>query len=187
MEEALKLLNTLFSPTNSWGNFVRKSLTTVLVASIGAYAYNRYEYATRSSWEDLPLHTAIEEGNRKEKAQEYVNDMMREYQTSINSIWVYSWPDARNLLPVIQSGHHANPLPLNYFQMQDATAIGQLALEQCAEVDRPNRSLIACPIIAANDAWGVTIFEIKEGVDRPDYWRSTFGALTHKLSNFIYK
>ena len=56
-------------------------------------------------------------------------------------------------------------------------------MERCVEMDRPGH-LVACPIMAENDAWGVDVFELKE---RPEnYWRSVYAALTHKLSHIIY-
>ena len=100
---------------------------------------------------------------------------------------MYSWPDARTLMPVIHSGHQRDPMPIGYFQIREASAVGQLVMERCTEIERLETKLTACPIMAENDAWGVVIFEAKDGVRRPNGWQGIYAALTHKLSHIIYQ
>ena len=185
MDEAFKFLTTMASPGKTWGSFFRKTLSTLLVASIGAYGFNAYQRMERSHWEDLPLHTAIEKGDISAEVEEYLTKLLQS-NPDLRSIWVYSWPDARTLEPVAHSGHFVNPMPLGYFQITDAHAIGQMVMEQCAGLNRRQQTLTACPIMAANDAWGVVIFECEDSKHRPDRWRSVYAALTHKLSHIIY-
>ena len=184
MDELFKLLRSIVAPGNNWGSFSRKDLSTLMVACIGAYAVNRYEHFNRSHWEDLPLHTAITVGDRRDASQKYLDNLMRSHQGQLKGIWVYSWPDARTLIPVLHSGHYENPMPIGYFQVKDANSVGQLVMEQCAEIERLGNRLTACPIMAENDAWGVAVFELKE--NKQDHWRSVYAALTHKLSHIIY-
>ena len=106
---------------------------------------------------------------------------------SLRSIWVYSWPDARSLISVINSGHYINPLPLGYFTQSDVKTVGDLVLSNCSCLNRTDRKLLACPIMAENDAWGVVVFEHEQGTTRPDNYKATYGALAHKLSNIIYR
>jgi hypothetical protein len=87
---------------------------------------------------------------------------------------------------VAHSGHHINPLPLGYFLLRDREVIGDLVLAQCSCLKRPEKKLLACPIIAENDAWGVVVFEHEPGTDRPDGYKSVYAALAHKLSHIIY-
>ena len=186
MDEAFKFLNTVASPGKTWGCFFRKSLSTLLVACIGAYGFDQYKNMSRSHWEELPLHTAIEVGDKRKQTQKYLDSLVHSHGDHLKGVWVYSWPDARTLEPVAHSGHYVDPMPLGYFQVKDAHAIGQMVMEQCTELTRRDQTLTACPIMAENDAWGVVIFECKDHGQRPDRWRSVYAALTHKLSHIIY-
>ena len=69
MEEFAKLVTTIVSPGKDWATFIRKVLSTTLIACIGAYGFSQYEEMNRSHWDDLPLHTAIEVDDRREEAQ----------------------------------------------------------------------------------------------------------------------
>ena len=176
----------MVSPGKTWGCFARKTISTILVASIGAYGFTQYQKLQRSHWEDLPLHTAIAEGSIAAEVQDYL-DKLIQADPSLRSVWLFSWPDARSLIAVAHAGHHVNPLPLGYFIRSDALTIGELALDQCSCLKRPDRKLLACPIIQENDAWGVVVFEHKTGTDRPTGYKHVYSALGHKLSNIIYK
>ena len=182
MDEAFKFLTTMASPGKTWGCFFRKSLSTLLVACIGAYGFNQYKNMSRSHWEDLPLDTAIDKGNIKGEVQKYLDGLIRADQ-NLYSVWVYSWPDARTLIPVASSGLHVNPLSLGYFLVEDYKEVGALVMERCVELNRPMH-LVACPIIAENDAWGVAVFNLKD--EKQNHWRSVYAALTHKISHIIY-
>ena len=105
LEEGFKLFTSIVSPGKTWGSFARKTLSMLLAADIGAYTFDRYEHMNRSHWEDLPLHTAIEVDDKRQRSQQYLDSLMRAHQGDIKGIWVYSWPDARTLIPVIHSGH----------------------------------------------------------------------------------
>ena len=184
-EKVIDLISQIVSPGKTWGCFFRKTLSTLLVASIGAYGFNAYQRLERSHWEDLPLHTAIAEGDIASEVQTYIDNLITQ-DPSLKSIWVYSWPDARSLITVANSGDPVNPLPLGYFLRSDSEPVGTLVFEECACLKRPNKKLLACPIMASNDAWGVVVFEHKAGIDRPDNYKNSYAALTHKLSNLIY-
>jgi len=181
-EKLFELLSQIISPGKTWGCFFRKTLSTLLVASIGAYSFNAYQRLERSSWEDLPLHTAIAEGDIASEVQRYL-DKLIQADDNLDSVWVYSWPDARSLIPTIHAGSHVNPLPLGYFLVDDYKQVGALAMEMCVELNRPLH-LVACPVIAENDAWGVVVFNLKGY--KANHWRSVYQAFTHKLSNLIY-
>ena len=185
MDKVLDIIASMVSPGKTWGCFYRKTLSTLLVAAIGAYGFNVYQRFERSHWEDLPLHTAILEGDISSRVQRYLEGLKRA-DPGIKSIWVYSWPDARSLIPVAHAGNHINPLPLGYFLLGDREVIGDLVLSECSCLKRPGRKLLACPIFAENDAWGVIVFEHEPGTERPDGYKSVYAALAHKLSNIIY-
>ena len=180
--KAFKLLNKIVDPGHDWGHFLRKSLSILLVAGIGAYGFNTYQRLQHSYWEDLPLHTAIDRDDKKEKVQKYLNRLIQA-DPNLESVWLYSWPDARSLIAVASAGNHINPLPLGYFWVEDYKEVGKLVMEQCAQMNRPDK-IIMCPIMASNDAWGAIAFKIKG--DAPNHWRAVYASLAHKLSHLIY-
>ena len=184
-EEFIKLLQSMVSPGKTWGCFFRKVISTSLVFTIGAYSFNQYQTLQRSFWEDLPLHTAIEKDEISDEVNRYINNLLAR-DPSLRGIWVYSWPDARSLLTVANVGDPINPIPLGYFLRSDAEAVGVLSFAECSCIKRPSKKLLACPIMANNDAWGVVVFEHELGTDRPDGYKTLYAALTHKLSNIIY-
>ena len=182
MDKVIDLIASMVSPGKTWGCFFRKTLSTLLVASIGAYGFNVYQRMERSHWESLPLHTAVKEGDTLQKVQLYLEGLIQRDST-LKSVWIYSWPDARTIIPVAHDGLHSNPLPLGYFLPRDAEAIGVMTFSQCDWLDRPGTFLYACPIEVENDQWGVIVFELKVSHD------DTLGlylSLAHKLSNIIY-
>ena len=185
MDKVIDLIAAIVSPGKDWGCFFRKTLSTLLVASIGAYGFNVYQRMERSHWEDLPLHTAIEKGDISAEVEEYLTELIQT-NPALVSVWVYSWPDARSLIPVAHAGDHINPLPLGYWLLSDAEDVGDLVLAQCSCLDRPGKKLLACPIIAENDAWGVIVFEHEPGTEREQGYRNIYSALAHKLSHIIY-
>ena len=185
-KEFIKLLGDLVSPGKTWDVFARKALSTLMAASCGVLVFTGYQSLQRSHWEDLPLHTAIQKEGVADEVQLYLDRLVREHGDHLEAVWVYSWPDARTLIPVAHAGFHVNPMPLGYFRVDDATPVGQLVMEQCAALDRYEKTLTACPIMAENDAWGVIVFQCTEDSNRPDRWRSIYATLAHKLSYIIY-
>ena len=185
MDKLIDLIASMVSPGKTWGCFARKTLSTILVASIGAYGFNTYRDYQRTAWENLPLELAVKEGDIGERVQSYL-DRLKAADPSLKSVWLYSWPDGRSLIAVAHAGNHTNPLPLGYFIRSDAKSIGELVLAECSCLKRPDRKLLACPIMAENDAWGIVVFEHEPGSKRPDGYKHVYAALTHKLQTIIY-
>ena len=103
MDKVIDLIASMVSPGKTWGCFFRKTLSTLLVASIGAYGFNAYQRMERSHWESLPLHTAVQEDDVSADVQKYL-DRLKQTDPSLKSVWLYSWPDARSLIPVAHAG-----------------------------------------------------------------------------------
>lgn len=185
MDKVIDLIASMVSPGKTWGCFFRKTLSTLLVASIGAYGFNAYQRMERSHWESLPLHTAVQEDNVSANVQKYLDRLIRA-DPDLKSVWLYSWPDARSLIAVAHAGHHVDPLPLGYFLLNDAGDVGELSMGQCTCLDRPGKNLLACPIMAENDAWGMILFVKEADTKQPPNYHSVYVALAHKLSNIIY-
>ena len=182
VDKILNLIEKLIVPEKTWGGFLRKSISTVLVASLSVCGYNLYRNHERSHWELLPLHTAIEQrSDIKPNVRLYIDTIVRT-NPHVDGVWVYSWPDARNLLPVIHSGSSEDPIPLGYFLVEDYMEVGLMSMEQCTSLQR-NSLLYACPIVAENDSWGVVVFVLnKDSINLI----GEMAALAHKISTIIY-
>jgi hypothetical protein len=183
VDKFLNLIEKLIVPEKTWGGFLRKTISTLLVASISVVGFTQYRDHQRSHWEELPLHTAIKANDRIEPQSRHFLETVVRTNPHVDSIWLYSWPDARNLHPVLHSGSSEDPIPLGYFLTEDYAEIGLLVMEQCTPLKR-NQRLYACPIVTENDSWGVVVFILNKDCDK------LFGemsALSHKLSNIIYQ
>ena len=108
MDKVLDIIASMVSPGKTWGCFYRKTLSTLLVAAIGAYGFNVYQRLERSHWEDLPLHTAVTEGDIEGRVRRYLQ-LLVAADDSLKSVWLYSWPDARTLIAVAHEGNPTNP------------------------------------------------------------------------------
>ena len=184
MKELIKLIEEIIGPENSWSKFARKFISVILTFSLGGVVWTEYQKIQRSGWEDLPLHTAINKGTIAKQVQDYLNRLLRMRTGELKSIWLYSWPDARTLIAVANAGDATNPLPLGYFQDSDAPQVGQLVMDQCTEIMRGNKNLVACPIVAENDSWGVIVFECHTPCTVQEIIQ--YKSFAHKLSHLIY-
>ena len=178
MDKALDIVASMVSPGKTWGCFFRKTLSTLLVAAIGAYGFNTYRRFEAKTFEALDLHEAVLVRGLPEKVQDNLDGLMRR-NPDLKSVWLYSWYDGRNVLPVAHAGSHLDPFPLGYFTKEHALQIGRLVLGQCTAIDM----LIACPIMADNDAYGVLMFEHDPATK---YISPNLAAIAHKLTILIY-
>ena len=185
MDKLVELIDHIVTPGKSWGGFFRKTLSLLTIAAMGAYAFNVYQDMQRSHWEDLPLHDAIDDRDKEKKVEFYLDTLVAT-DSYLTSVWLYSWPDARTLIPVAHAGDSTDPLPLGYFIRTDSKLVGELVMGQCACLDRPVMKLLACPIMAENDSWGIVVFNHRVETGRPENYKAIYVALAHKLSNIIY-
>lgn len=183
------LVRMELSPEKDWSTYLRKILSTIVLTTVLIFGVETYKSFTtpEDSWEDRPLHTRIKKGNIRADVIKYLEVVFRQNQRHLNSIWVYSWPDARTLIPVAHVGSPNNPIPLGYFTVNDSGAVGAMVMEQCAILERAYDNLIACPIFAENDAWGVVVFVCDDPDHAPYDWKNMFRSLAHKLSHVIYQ
>lgn len=182
------LLKFELGPEKDWQTFLRKVLSTILLAGCLSFGINEWQsFNDTEGWSDRPLHTRIERPGVKDSVIKYLNIVYEQHSNHLQSIWVYSWPDARTLLPVAHVGNPTDPIPVGYFTVKDAGAVGAMVFEQCATLERYNNHLIVCPIFAENDAWGVVVFVCDSPEQAPHDWRNMFRSLAHKLSHIIYQ
>ena len=178
MDKVIDLIASMVSPGKTWGCFFRKTLSTLLVAAIGAYGFNSYRSWQNQTFEALDLHDAVVERGLPEKIQENLEGLLRR-NPQLKAVWLYSWYDGRNMIPVDRAGVGKDPFPLGYFTKDHALQIGKLVLGECTSIG-PD---VFCPIMADNDAYGVLIFVPEEGNLKPT---TNLSALAHKLTILIY-
>ena len=81
----------------------------------------------------------------------------------ITSVWLYDWPDARNIVPISNFPRTSiDPVPTGYWMQGDEQVIGNFVLAQCTQLDRAFIN-VACPIMGKEDAWGVLVVTYEQG------------------------
>ena len=130
-----------------------------VVAGIGFTGYQIYTGSQEEEGPDDSIEVIFDEDeDKKREVEDILNDLTRSNR-DISSVWLYDWPDARNIVPVFNSPSNArDPLPSGYWMPGDERVIGNFVLGSCTRLDRefPNA---ACPIMGKEDAWGVLVVE----------------------------
>jgi len=160
MKAVVDTVKKIISPEQNWSQFLMKIIGVGVVAGIGFAGFQVY---TGSQEEEEGPDDSIEVifdeiPEKKLQVEEILNDLTRSNR-DINSVWLYDWPDARNIVPVFNSPQYSrNPLPSGYWMPGDERVIGNFVLGSCTRLDRkfPNA---ACPIMGKEDAWGVLVVE----------------------------
>jgi len=153
MKEIFDLFRNVLAPESSWGTFTRKVLGVMLCISVGAYGWNLYN-RTKPTQGEQPVSVVISRSDSREKqVRELLNSILRS-DPNIKSIWVYSWPDARQLIPVMSVGDNMNPLPGGSFVRGDEEALGTFLFGECYQLRRQSTNT-TCPINGFEDSWGI--------------------------------
>ncbi len=185
MKEAFETVKGVLSPEDNWSKFAMKITGLVAVAGIGLFGYNLYKTSGCVIEEEEDYEVGIEEVflEEEEKKEEVLTilDRLTRQNRDIDSVWLYDWPDARNIVPIVGIPRNSeDPLPTGYWLKGDEQVIGNFVLSQCTKLDRTYVN-VACPIMGATDAWGVLIVTYRDGpADRlPE-------VTAKKLSEVIY-
>lgn len=104
---------------------------------------------------------------------------------AIQSVWLFSWPDALQLIPVMHVGDSRNPLPSGTLQRGDEYAIGAFLFGDCVEVNRHFENF-SCPINGFQDSWGVLV--VNYGDEDPQNPRSEefIYGVAQRIRNVLY-
>ena len=100
---------------------------------------------------------------KKLKVEALLNGVLSKNR-DIKSVWLYDWPDARNIIPIANFPRTSiDPIPTGYWMPGDEEVIGHFVLSQCTEL--PNRTFIsrACGISGQTDSWGAVIITYSDG------------------------
>ena len=159
MKAVIDTVKNIISPEQNWSKFLMKIIGVGVVAGIGFAGYQVYTSSEEDEGPDDSIEVIFDEDQEKKReVEDILNDLTRSNR-DISSVWLYDWPDARNIVPVFNSPSNArDPLPSGYWMPGDERVIGNFVLGSCTRLDRefPNA---ACPIMGKEDAWGVLVVE----------------------------
>tara|TARA_R100001463_G_scaffold100422_2_gene154915 strand:- start:7631 stop:8194 length:564 start_codon:yes stop_codon:yes gene_type:complete len=183
MENIINAIRSIISPEQSWSAFVMK-ITSLLIVSVIAYiGFQQYTNLNVEEDTEIPIVEVFENDPEKViKVEDLITRLLRS-DRSIESIWLYDWVDARNVVPLItEPRNSADLLPTGYWMEGDEYVIGNFVLSQCTSLER-NVPNIACPIMSSEDAWGVLLVTYQDGVE-PNM--KTTKATAMKISEILY-
>ena len=159
MKAVIDTVKSIISPEQNWSKFLMKIIGVGVVAGIGFTGYQIYTGSEEEEGPDDSIEVIFDEDeDKKREVEDILNELTRSNR-DISSVWLYDWPDARNIVPVFNSPSNArDPLPSGYWMPGDERVIGNFVLGSCTRLDRefPNA---ACPIMGKEDAWGVLVVE----------------------------
>ena len=183
MDKIIDAIKGIISPEQSWSAFVMKITSLIIVSVIGYIGFQQYTSLGVEEDTEIPIVEVYENDPEKKVRVEDLMTRLLRSDRDIDSIWLYDWVDARNIVPLFtEPRNSADLLPTGYWMEGDEYVIGHFVLSQCTSLDRdvPN---IACPIMSSEDAWGVLLVTYRDGV-KPDL--KTTKATAMKISEVLY-
>lgn len=133
----------------------------------------------------IPVSEMMESKNALAKEVRGVMETIHKRTSSIEGIWLYSWPDAVNLDLVHHVGQGDDPLPTGSFLEEDFEDVGKLGMDICTELNR-KRTNTACTIFGAGDAWGLIIVIWKADATRPANHLEIVDSLANRITHLLY-
>ena len=156
MKEFSELFRYVLAPESDWGKFTRKIISILISASLGAYGQNAYTKYTGSGKGEQPVSVVIRNSRVKEQQVRSLLESIKRTDQTIKSVWLYSWPDALQLVPIMYVGDSVNPIPNGSFIDDDTNVMGTFLFGECAELIRDFKNT-SCPINGFEDSWGVLV------------------------------
>ena len=185
MEEFLKLFRYVLSPESDWSKFFRKSIGIIMSATLGAFIWNGYIDHTSRGHGERAVTEVLSESDAKENQVRDVLEEIKRSDPAIESVWLYSWPDALQLVPVMYVGNSINPMPHGSFIWQDSDALGVYLFGDCAQLARPVVNY-TCPINGMEDSWGVLVVVYRNGTEVSSSQQGMVAAAARRISLIIY-
>lgn len=184
MKEILSLFRDVLSPENDWGSFFRKIIGVTIAGITAIVGFN--VYLNRVDLRDKgekPVQVILDQSKDKHKTVRKLIEMILRLDPSIKSVWVYGWPDALSLVPIMYVGESENPIPASVFDSRDANSLGHFLFGDCVELPRefPN---LTCPINGFEDSWGVVVVSFRGEPDR--HTISEIEGLAHRVGLILY-
>ena len=184
MDKIFTIIKSIISPEQNWSAFAMKIIGLVVVAVISFVGFKQYTNLTvEEDNQNIPIVEVFEkQPEKKNEVDDLLNKLLRS-DRDINSVWLYDWVDARNVVPLIMLPRNSEDLlPTGYWMEGDEYVIGHFVLNSCTSLDRDVTNY-ACAIISTEDAWGVLVVTYVDGSE-PDLKNTKVTAL--KISEILY-
>ena len=164
MKAAIETVKNIISPEQNWSKFLMKIVGLSAISAIGLIGFKAYnESKIADDGKDKAISVLFEEKPKKKLEVEALLNSIPTKNRDINSIWLYDWPDARNIVPISNFPRTSvDPIPTGYWLKGDEQVIGNFVLAQCTKLDRTFIN-VACPIMGKEDAWGVLVVTYEQG------------------------
>ena len=183
MKEILNLFRDVSSPESDWGSFFRKIIGVAVASAVVSVGVNVYTQFTLRDKGEKPAEVVLDQSKGKRQSVRRIIETILGLDPNIKSVWVYGWPDALNLTPIMFVGDRTNPIPASVFDSRDRPALGYFLFDECAELDRPFYNL-TCPINGFQDSWGVIVVSFE--VEPSDSLISQIEGLTNRVGLILY-
>lgn len=185
LQSIAKLLEAVIKPETDWGRFTRKLIGLVASASIGAVIWNVYFNYRISQTGERSVGEVLQRKPAKRPVVRQLLERIMSSDSKIRSVWLYSWPDATNLSPIMYVGDAINPLPFGTFRPGDEHAVGSFVLGLCAEIDRPLDNY-SCPVSGFENSWGIIVVRYSSNYSPAESDRRGIEALAKKMGIILY-
>ena len=159
MKEIVSLFRNVLSPESDWQTFFRKLIGVTIAGATAVIGLNIYTQVTTGEYGEQTVEVILDRSTEKQKQVRKLMEMILRLDKSIISVWVYSWPDALSLVPIMYVGDSQNPLPAAVFDDRDSGALGPFLFGDCYRLNRSFNNH-TCPINGFEDAWGVIVIVI---------------------------
>lgn len=164
MGEFIKLFRNVLSPESDWATFVRKLIGLSIAGATAVIGLHYYTQYTLRDVGEPTVEVALDRSPNKQKQVRRLIETILNLHPHVESVWVYSWPDALNLVPIMYVGDSKNPLPSSVFSTRDAGDLGYFLFGTCRELNRGFENL-TCPINGFEDSWGVLVVVLDAPID----------------------
>ena len=188
MEELTKLFRYVTAPENNWGTFSRKVIGVVVSSTLGALVFGMYyNFYQKPKAGESPVSVIVQGDKSKESRVRQVLSALLSEDRNIESVWLYSWPDARQLVPVMHVGDSKNPLPNGSFIISDSNRIGLFLFGECGSLDRGFENY-TCPVNGLENSWGVLVVSYGDSVgdESREMTNAKVKAAAHRIGLILY-
>jgi len=164
MKEFIELFRNVLSPESDWSTFLRKLVGVTIAGATAVIGFIVWNQSALRDVGEQPVEVVLDRSRTKQTQVRKLIERILKLDPSINSVWVYSWPDATNLVPIMYVGDSSNPLPSLIFSSRDAEHLGYFLFGECRTLDREFENL-TCPINGFEDSWGIIVVTADEVLD----------------------
>ena len=183
MGEFIKLFRNVLSPESDWATFARKLIGLSIAGATAVIGLHYYTQFTLRDVGEPAVEVALDRSPTKQKQVRKLIETILRLHPNIESVWVYSWPDAANLVPIMYVGDSKNPLPSSVFSTRDAEHLGYFLFGECRELNRGFENL-TCPINGFEDSWGVIVVVLDAPIDESTMYE--IEGLSRRVGLTIY-